>query len=220
MKKASRIINGAATIFLSLVGIALIATQQFVDAAAAAKTKPAAQPQIASFSIKYSGGEKRPAKTVVWPREAGKVIALAGDVTGVQLTPSVQRGFKQKTYWALRYVWSDEQPQIARMMSEAKTIAGKHFSAKNFTTRVASPTFAIDADEQGGRFLTIYAFATNKDRVTAAKNFPLGIDYVAAVTFRVPDADADDNIAAEKAVKEPSNDDWSQLEATLPGYKE
>lgn len=223
MQRTPHFVNGLLVMIVALVGVAVVAASNFVSAAAS--VKQLAQPKIIALTATYRAAKKIPAKSVVWPRDAGKIIPLPKNATSIQLTPSIQKGLKQKVYWSFRYVWSDEAPAGGTIIPESKTIAERYFTEKNFTTRASSMVIPVDPSKRAGSILTVYVFVTNKDKI-AAKNFPLGIDYVAAVSFSMPDANAatEEKPTAEKkpnpAAPMPANDDWSQLESTLPGYKQ
>lgn len=232
MKRSLQIINGLSVMVLSAIGIILITTNHFVDAQTASKPP---QPKITTIKSTHKASRGQTIKTFSWPAQAGKVVALESSVTHIQITPTIQRGLKQPTYWAFRYVWSDEQPNSKNILSDAKNIAATYFTDRSFVTRANSPLIAINAANNRGRYLTVYTFATNNDSVTAAPNFPLGIDYAAAITFRVsqeveapsaPEKKSDSTAPKpEMPVKSspapaPENDDWSQMETTMPGYKQ
>lgn len=220
MKHTLHKINGLSVMVLSIIGITLVVTTHFVDAQTTTKT--VVQPKIASLKIisKISGTQKTTALS--WPRDAGKITDLDPNTTQIQLNPALQKGYNQRTYWAFRYVWSDEAPTMASFMTDSKIIAERFFTAANFGTQALSPVVKINTEQNRNKYLTIYAFVTNKDRTSGARDFPLGIDYVAATTYHIPEkselveaAKNEEIIVAPK----PIQDEWADVD-TKAGYQE
>ncbi len=209
---------------LSIIGITLVATTNMVGAAVSVRS--GIQPKIATIKATSKFTSRNPSiKIFTWPEQAGKIIELDTAATHLQITPMVQKGFRQGTHWAFRYVWSDSAPDVANIFSDAKNIAQKHFTTKSFVTSAISPQITLNQPQNADKFLTIYAFATNKDNTTGAPNFPHLIDYTAAVTFHVskeiPQPTTEVETQKEVGSKPaPENDDWSQMETTVPGYKQ
>lgn len=220
MKHTLHKINGLSVMVLSMIGITLVITTHFVDAQTTTKT--VAQPKIASLKVisKISGTQKN--VTLSWPRDAGKITDLDPNTTQIQLNPALQKGYNQRTYWAFRYVWSDEAPTMASFMTDSKIIAERFFTAKNFAAQAMSPVIKINSDQNRNKYLTIYAFVTNKDKTSGARDFPFGIDYVAAATYHIPEtSDRAETIVNEQAKTAPSpvQNEWADVD-TKAGYQE
>ena len=222
MKQTLHKINGFSVMMLSAIGITLIITTHVVGAQTT--SKPAAQPKIASMRVLLKNSASQKIQTLSWPRDAGRVTELDPATTHIQLNPTLQKGVSQKTFWAFRYVWSDEAPSKESFMTDSKTIAERFFTAANFGTRALSPVIKIDAPQNQNKYLTIYAFVTNKDSIVGTKTFPFGIDYVASVTYHIPEKISSPEKTAEPKTESttpaptPTNE-WADVD-TKPGYQE
>lgn len=217
MKQFRHKLNGLTVMMLSAIGMTLIVTTHVVGA----QTTNTVQPKIASIKVLLKTSANQKAQTLSWPRDAGKITELEPNVTQIQINPLLQQGYKQKTYWAFRYVWSDEAPTMESFMSDSKTIAERFFRATNFSTKATSPLLQINTAQNHNKYLTIYAFVTNKDKTVGAKNFPFGIDYVAAATYHVPETteSLDNPPKQENFIVQPVKDEWAQAD-TKAGYQE
>lgn len=220
MRHTTNKINGLAVMVFSIIGITLVSTSFYVIAAPSAKLP--AQPKIASIKILNKTPGAQITRSLNWPAEAGKIIELDSAVSAIQLTPAVQKGYSARTYWAFRYVWSDSAPDIATLVDDGKSLAAQNFKANSFATRAISPLIPTNQKQNQGRYLTIYSFATNKDKTTVLAGYPFGIDYVAAVTYHVPGENTAEptEIKTVESQPVPVNDDWSQINDTKPGYRE
>lgn len=216
MKHLRHKINGFSVMMLSAIGISLIITTHIVGAQTT--TKSVVQPKISSIKATLKSSDIQKTQILTWPRDAGKITELEPGVTQIQLNPLLQQGYNQKTYWAFRYVWSDEAPTMESFMTDSKTIAEHFFRTSSFGTKASSPILQVNATQNHNKYVTIYAFVTNKDKNIGAKDFPFSIDYVAAATYHVPEKTT---VIAEPAQQEniavPIKNEWADPK---PGYQE
>ncbi len=219
MKHTLHKLNGLSVMILSAIGITLIITTHVVGAQT--KSKPTVQPKITSIKALLKNPKGQKTQTLYWPRDAGKITELDPSITQIQLSPALQKGYNQKRFWAFRYVWSDTAPSKESFMTDSKIIAERFFTAANFGTRALSPLLQINAAQNQNKYLTVYAFVTNKDGVVGAKTFPLGIDFVAAATYHVPEKKVMDEIVEKpKAeIPAPATNEWVDVDVK-PGYQE
>jgi hypothetical protein len=216
MKHLRHKINGFSVMMLSAIGISLVITTHIVGAQTTTKT--VVQPKVSSIKVVLKSSDAQKTQILTWPRDAGKITELDPGVTQIQINPLLQQGYNQKTYWAFRYVWSDEAPTMESFMTDSKTIANRFFKSTSFGTKASSPMLQVNAMQNHNKYVTIYAFVTNKDREVGARNFPFGIDYVAAATYHVPEKSITTTEPAQKEnIIVPEKNEWADPKS---GYQE
>lgn len=150
-----------------------------------------AQPKIISahYSIKAkSTGDF--ADKLVWPKEMGTLIEVPSDASSIIVNGLVAAGKTGSHKWAFVPVWSNAEPVTKNFMSDAAATA-KKISISQFKTSTKSEPYKVSA-KNIGKYLTVYSFVTNGDKITGAPKFPLGIDYASAITFLIIDAQNDE----------------------------
>lgn len=154
----------------------------------AAKPTPVViQPKIVKVDYTVKAKSTGPfTDTLVWPKEAGTLIEIPSDAS-LNVIVNSQIAKNKKLRWAFVSVWSDTQPAINTMLPTAAAVAQKNLTKSKFSAYTKSPTYKTGA-KNIGKYLTVYSFITNNDKITSAPNFPLFIDYASAVTFIVVDA--------------------------------
>jgi len=154
----------------------------------AAKPTPVViQPKIVKVDYTVKAKSTGPfTDTIVWPKEAGTLIEIPSDAS-LNVIVNSQIAKNKKLRWAFVPVWSDTEPPINAMLPTAAAIANKNLSKSKFSAYTKSPTYKATA-KNIGKYLTVYSFVTNNDKITSAPKFPHLIDYTSAVTFFVVDA--------------------------------
>jgi len=154
---------------------------------AAKPTPVVVQPKIVKVDYTVKAKSTGPfTDALVWPKEAGTLIEIPSDAS-LNVIVNSQIAKNKKLRWAFVSVWSDTQPAINTMLPTAAAVAQKNLTKSKFSAYTKSPTYKTGA-KNIGKYLTVYSFVTNNDKITSAPNFPHLIDYTSAVTFFVVDA--------------------------------